>query len=171
MQVKHNKANAYRCRHYWKLKTCIQINNRGNTGPLNVSWSLLLRYKERMGKIKKLQNGKKVCPFSIHGVTSRYSETLENRFIVYYDLDEFPRLGLFSDNKFYKYVRQRNIALIKFNKRDGLMAENIIEACDRAKRIGLDLATKQELIELAMDLLLNGYIKTIVEGMNNIVLE
>ena len=70
-----------------------------------------------------------------------------------------------------KYVRQRNIALIKFNKRERLMAENIIEACDRAKRIGLDIATKQELIELAMDLLLNGYIKTIVEGMNNIVLE
>lgn len=126
-----------------------------------------------MGKIKKLQNGKKVCPFSIHGVTSRYIETLENRFIVYYELDEFPGLGLFSDNKFYKYVRQRNIASCKFNKdeKQRLMAENIIEACDRAKYIGLDIATKQELIELAMDLLLNGHINTIVESMNNIVLD
>ena len=107
----------------------------------------------------------------MYGGTSRYSETFEKRLIIYYELDDFPRLGLLNENKFNKYVRQRNIALIKFNKYERQRFKNIIEACDRAKRIGLDITTIQKLVELAMDLLLNGNIKTIVKGMNDIVLE
>ena len=88
--------------------------------------------------------------------TSRYSEKW---FIIFYESDNFPRLGLLNENKFYKYVRQR------------WLAENIFEACDLAKRIGFDKTTAQKLVELATDILLNGNIKTIVEGMNDIVPE
>lgn len=49
--------------------------------------------------------------------------------------------------------------------------EWIIKARDITKRIGFDKTTVQKIVELATEILLNGNIMTIVEGMNDIVLE
>ena len=156
-----------------------------------VSWSLLLRYKQRMGKNKKCQNGKgkiriPVKEIDKNDILLRFNQSCLHATQIIdnsrpssinaafqapvdvvgisrlFDQERFERLFFIKCAAFYKLERQR---LLAENSESGYVEKahvRIIEAGHRAKLIGFDKTTAQKFVELATDILLNGNIKTIL---------